>query len=63
MHNATRDFGGLISAFILSIFFVIIWLIAWAIVGLITKPIMILGWVFMGLTILNFALGVINARR
>ena len=43
----TRDFGGLISAFIWGIFFAIIWLIAWAIVGSITKPIMILGWVFI----------------
>lgn len=63
MHNATRDFGGLISAFILGICFVVIWLIAWAIVGSITKPIVILGWVFISLTILNFVLGIINACR
>ena len=63
MHNATRDFSGLISAFILGSFFTIIWLIAWAIVGSITKPIMILGWVFIALTILNFVLGIINACR
>lgn len=59
--QTTRDFGGLISAFILGIFFAIIWLIAWAIVGSITKPIMILGWVFIGLTILNFVFFIINA--
>ena len=61
--HVTLYFGGLISAFIWGIFFAIIWLIVWAIVGSITNPIMILGWVFIGLTILSFVLGIINACR